>query len=66
MDINKLEFINEYFIDHADDELIFLNLHSLFNCLTEEEISHLYFVYAKSNPDLKKTLESYILKRTTK
>jgi len=65
MDMTKLDFIDNYFLANADSSHVYIVLHSLFNCITEEEISILYFYYAKENPDLKRTIESYILKRTT-
>lgn len=65
MDTTRLDFIENYFFENADNFQVYIILHSLFNCITEEEITILYFRYAKGNPDLKRTIESYILKRTT-
>jgi hypothetical protein len=65
IDFKKLEFIESYFFEHCEDDFVYIVLHSLFNCLTEYEIQSLYFHNAKGNPTLKKTIESYIVKRTT-
>lgn len=66
MDIKKLEFINEYFFAHHGEQYLYVVLHSLFNCLSDEEVALLYFDYARGNPELQKSLESYIVKRTQK
>lgn len=65
MDTTRLDYIDNYFLENADNFQLYIILHSLFNCITEEEITFLYFQYTKGNPYLKKTIESYILKRTT-
>jgi hypothetical protein len=65
VDINKLEFIENYFYDHFNDDFFYIVLHSLFNCISDNELKVLYFENAKGNPVLKKTIESYIVKRTT-
>ncbi|MGX7686029.1 hypothetical protein ACWA1C_02595 [Flectobacillus roseus] len=65
IDNKKLEFIENYFFEHCEDDYFYIVLHSLFNCLTESEIQMLYFQYAKGIPALKKTIESYIVKRST-
>ena len=64
-DIKKLQYIENYFYEHVEDDFFYVVLHSLFNCITERELQVLYFEYAKGNPSLKKTIESYIIKRTT-
>lgn len=65
MDKYKLEFIENYFYEHCEDEFIYIVLHSLFNCISDSELQILYFENAKGNPVLKKTIENYIVKRTT-
>lgn len=65
MDTSRLDFIDNYFFENAENDHKFIVLHSLFNCITEEEITTLYFHHARGNTDLKRTIESYILKRTT-
>lgn len=65
IDINKLEFIENYFYNHLEDDFFYIVLHSLFNCISELELQIFYFEYAKGNPALKKTIESYVLKRTS-
>lgn len=65
MDIKKLEYIENYFYDHCEESFIYLVLHSLFNCISEAELTTLYFNNAKGNFALRKTIESYIVKRTT-
>lgn len=64
-DIKKLQYIENYFFDHVEDDFFYIVLHSLFNCISETELQVLYFEYTKGNPALKKTIESYIIKRTT-
>jgi len=64
-DYKKLEFIENYFYDHFEDDYFYIILHSLLNCISEIEIQVLYFENATGNPVLKKTIESYIIKRTT-
>lgn len=63
--IKKLQYIEDYFFNHVDENLSFVVLHSLFNCISEIELQVLYFEYAKYDHRLKKTIESYIVKRTT-
>lgn len=65
MDLNKLEFIENYFYEHCEDDFLFVVLHSLFNCISNEELMIFYFHNAKGNAMLKKTIESYVVKRTT-
>lgn len=65
LDFQKLEYIENYFYEHHEDDFFYVVLHSFFNCLSEDEIQTLYFQNAKGNPALKKTIESYIVKRTT-
>ncbi|OFY94317.1 MAG: hypothetical protein A3K10_00810 [Bacteroidetes bacterium RIFCSPLOWO2_12_FULL_31_6] len=62
--VNKLEFIENYFYEHYEDDFFYVVLHSLFNCISDNELKLLYFQNAKGNPILKKTIESYIVKRT--
>ena len=65
VDRSKLEFIENYFYEHYNDDFFYVVLHSLFNCISDNELKVLYFENAKGNPTLKKTIESYIVKRTT-
>ena len=65
IDFNKLEYIETYFYEYFGSDLFYIVLHSLFNCISEDEIQSLYFQNAKRNPAFKKTIESYIVKRTT-
>lgn len=65
IDIKKLEYIENYFYDHHEDDFFYIVLHSLFNCISEEELQVLYFENARGNTELKKTIENYIVKRTT-
>jgi hypothetical protein len=62
--VDKPEFISNYFFTHKGDDDIFLTLHALFNCMSEEEITRMYFDHCMANSDLKKTLENYITRRT--
>ena len=65
IDIKKLEYIEKYFYDHHEDDFLYIVLHSLFNCISEKELQVLYFENAKANTKLKKTIENYIVKKTT-
>lgn len=62
--MDKPEFVSDYFLTHKDDEDIFLTLHALFNCMSEEEITRMYFDHCAANSELKKTVENYINRRT--
>jgi len=65
MNTRRVEFILDYISNHADDEFFYLNLHSLFNCLSEQDISSIYFQYGREISLLRRTIESYVVKRTT-
>lgn len=65
MDTKKIEFVIDYFDSHHGDDFVYVIIHSLLNCLTEEEITFLYFNNDSSEKSLKKTIESYIGKRTS-
>ncbi len=62
--VDKPEFISDYFLTHKDDDDIFLTLHALFNCMSEDEITRMYFDHCAANSELKKTVENYINRRT--
>ncbi len=61
--MNKLDYIESYFCENYEDELVYVVVHSLLNCTSDEEILTLYFGNA-GNPELKKSIERYIVKRT--
>lgn len=62
---DKADFIFDYYLAHREEDDIYLTLHALFNCISEQEITELYFDQARAEPVFKKSLESYIVKRTT-
>jgi len=52
--------VTDYFLTHHEEEDIYLSLHALLNCLSEDEIGELYFEHCAVNPELKRSVESYI------
>jgi hypothetical protein len=66
IDEKKLSYIENYFFENEEHEFLYLVLHSLFNCISEEEVAQLYLYNSRGNPKLRKTLESYVVNRTIK
>lgn len=64
--LEKLEFIENFFFDHCERvEYVYIVLHSLFNCISDNELCQLYFYNSKGDHSLKNSIESYIAKKAT-
>lgn len=65
MNLKRIQFIIDYFDTHREEHFVYVIIHSLLNCLTEEEITFLYFDIAIRKKSLKKSIESYVAKKTS-
>jgi len=64
-DLSKFAFIKQYFLDHENSKGCEVMVYSLLNCISEEEITVLYFDYTTDYTHFKDIVKNYIIQRAT-